>query len=601
MSPTNPWQRIGTRRRAGAALALFSFYSKNSFGAGDFADLKLAIDWLQKCGLSILQLLPMNETGALSCPYDSLSSFALEPLYISLRDIPGVKNFKIHPPLARPHLDYSVKEEKMRLVRDIYNLNKGRQGSEGLSQFKEENAYWITDFALYKALKSCEMGKPWYEWEEKYKNRDSSALEDFQREHAEEIDFQSWLQWQLYRQFKAAKEYAKAKKVLLKGDLPFLVSRDSADVWAHREFFKLDFAAGAPPDMYCARGQRWGMPVYNWEKVRAGGFRYLKEKLKFAAEFYDILRIDHVLGLFRIWSIPYNEPLVNQGLKGSFDPPQQEKWQAQAKEILSAMLESTDMLLAAEDLGIIPKMCPQLLEELGIPGNDVQRWVKEWKVKHDFLIPQDYRRLSVAMLSTHDTTNWSAWWENEAGTVDGELFMRKCRERGIDFEKARSRLFDPLRSRRGRLSWLNSVDSVDKLVTYLNEGLNKGLIPKGTVPKEYLMDFIELYENSYCEKEKLWKQLGLPGPMREACDKEIVAAALKITLDSAAVFCINTMVDWLYLAGLFTGDPYQYRINTPGTISADNWSLVIPLALEDLLRHRVTKEIRRMSSASGRI
>jgi len=588
-SSGNKWLAKGTHRRAGVLIPLFSVYSKKSFGAGDFADLKLVADWAEKSANSIIQLLPLNAMNHLLCPYDSLSSFALEPAYLSLRDT-GVKNKKFPPP--NKYLDYSFRKEKLALAEEAYRL-QADQEPEDLLEFQWQNAYWLPDFALYAALKNYHQGKPWYEWENEFKNRDKKALDNFQKAHAQEISFQVWLQWQLYLQLTAAKKYAAARKILLKGDLPILVSRDSADVWQHPEFFKLDFASGAPPDMYCAKGQRWGMPTYNWERIKADGFRYLKEKLKYAGNFYDILRIDHVVGLFRIWSIPYQEPLENMGLNGFFDPQDESKWAGQGRELLSVMLKNTDMLLCAEDLGVIPQVCTDTLKELGIPGNDVERWAKDWKVRHDFLEPQDYRGISVAMLSTHDTTNWPAWWENEAGTVDEGLFLRKCNDhRQIDFLAVRERLFDLKRSRHGRLRWRDDLDSVDKLV--------QGLSPKGTVPKEHLADFIDLYQNSFQEKEKLWKHLKISGPMREKCDSEILRQALKISLDSNAIFCVNTIVDWFYLADIFSGDPYPYRINTPGTINDKNWSLVLPLSLEELLKHKVAAEIRTLISASNR-
>jgi len=397
------------------------------------------------------------------------------------------------------------------------------------------------------------------------------------------------LQWQLFLQFKEAKDYAGKKGILLKGDLPILVSRDSADVWQHPEFFKLEYAAGAPPDMYCAKGQRWGMPTNNWEQIRADGFRYLTEKLKYAQNFYDILRIDHVVGIFRIWSIPYGDPLENQGLNGFFDPAQEDRWGGQGRGILLTMLNSTRMLLCAEDLGIIPRVCIDTIKELGIPGNDVQRWVKDWNNRHDFLAPSEYRNLSVAMLSTHDTTNWPAWWENEAGTVDEALFIRKCHERGIDYQRAKPALFDPSLSRHGRLRWKLSVDSVEEFV---------GILGK---QRQEVMDFIDMYENTFREKEKLWKHFGLSGAMKEKCDSTITEAAVKISLESAAVFCINTIFDWLYLSSLLKGDTYQYRINTPGTVSNKNWSLTIPIPLEELLKDKVNIEIRSLIASSKRV
>jgi 4-alpha-glucanotransferase len=153
----------------------------------------------------------------------------------------------------------------------------------------------------------------------------------------------------------------------------------------------------------------------------------------------------------------------------------------------------------------------------------------------------------------------------------------------------KAKLFDLKASRHGRLRWLNSIDSVNKLIWILGR------------KKEELADFIEMYENTYREKEKLWRHLGLAGPMRQSCDTEIVRAALKITLASASIFCINTLIDWLYLAEIFKGDSYKYRINTPGTVSPDNWSLTLPISLEELLKHKVNKEIKKMISASGRI
>lgn len=591
------WQRIGTNRRAGLLVPLFSVYSQGSSGIGDLQDLRLLVELAKKSGNSIIQLLPMNEMGSIFCPYDSLSSFALEPVYISLRMLDAARDSSIQDridnlkklfPTGRTYVDYGIKKAKIDLLWEIYLQDDGLSCPE-FREFQKANAYWLADFALFKVLKSFHQGRPWYEWEAQYRNRQASALASFKKEHEREIGFQAWLQWQLYKQFRELRCYAQKNKILLKGDLPILVSRDSADVWQRPGFFKLEFASGAPADVYCAKGQRWGMPTYNWERISAYDYQYIKEKLKFAQNFYDLIRIDHVVGLFRIWSIPYNEPLENQGLNGFFDPKDEKKWEEHGRTILSVIVNSNDVLVCAEDLGTIPKACPKVLEGLGIPGNDVQRWVKDWNVKHDFLGPRDYRLLSVTMLSTHDTTNWPAWWENEAGTVDEGLFIRKCNDhRQINFSRVKDRLFDSGRSGHGRLRWLDTVNSVDKLVSILGKR------------KEEVKDFIDLYENSYKEKEKLWLHLKLKGPAREKCDAKIVASVLKFTLESRAIFCIHLLIDWLYLTDIFKGDPYQYRINTPGTISDKNWSLVIPISLDELLQHKVFSRMREMIVAAGR-
>jgi 4-alpha-glucanotransferase len=581
------WNTVGFKKRAGVLIPLFSVYSRDSFGIGDLGDLKLVIDWAKATGNSILQLLPMNEMGGLFCPYDAVSSFALEPAYIYLKDFPALAEKKCKACADPRFVDYSIKEEKLRLLWDVFLVADLSEALD-FEEFQRKNAYWLSDFALFKVLKEHYQGKPWYEWEQRFRERERCALTQFQQDNIEKITFQMWLQWILFKQFKEAHQYAAQKNIFIKGDLPVLVSRDSADVWSHLNFFKLEFAAGAPPDMYAALGQRWGMPTYNWEEIARDDYRYLKEKLKYAQEFYSILRIDHVVGLFRIWSIPYLDLPENQGINGKFDPADEQLWGEHGCKILTVFLENTRMLLCAEDLGVIPKSCTDTLFALGIPGNDVQRWVKDWNNRHDFLLPEEYRQLAVAMLSTHDTTNWMAWWQYEAGTVDQGLFMRKCSERKIDFAFVSPRLFDPARSFHGRLRWKETIDSPDKLLWELGR------------KKEDVGDFIEMYENTFKEKEKLWKLLGCARQITEAASVDLLARVFKFIFSSPAVFCINSIRDYLSLGELYKGDPYQCRVNVPGTISDKNWSLRLPLSLEELLQAPVNQQIRQMTNDSGR-
>jgi len=591
------WQRLTPKKRAGILVPLFSLYSKNSAGIGELPDLKLLIDFCVKTKQSIIQLLPMNELGSVFCPYDSVSSFALEPSYLSIGSLPGAEAVKIQEkiekirtdfPCSNNYVNYEVKKRKLEVLEDIFSANSNTN-DKSFVKFFEENFYWLVDFALFKVLKEENEGKAWWDWEGRYKYRDPITLDNFAKKNCSKINFQMWMQWQLYKQFKGIKDYAGKNGILIKGDLPILVSRDSADVWAHPDYFKMDFVAGAPPDMYCAKGQRWGIPTYDWLKIAFDGYIYLKEKLKYAQNFYDILRIDHVVGLFRIWSIPFNEPEENHGLHGAFDPSDEHAWKDHGKTLLTTIVDNTSMLLCAEDLGVIPKSCTDTLRELGIPGNDVERWVKDWNVRHDFLPPNEYRWLSVAMLSTHDTTNWAGWWENEAGTVDEQLFIRKCNERHIDYEGIKNKLFDFNRSGHGRLRWRDDVSTVDILLWNLAKR------------KEEVGDFIEIYKNTFQEKERLWKQLKLSGPIREKCDKDILRAALSTTLGSKAIFCIELITDLLYLIDLFKGDSYQYRINIPGTVDPKNWSLRMPISLEDLLNSPAVEEIKQIVSLSGRI
>ncbi len=571
----NNWKKIGKERRAGVWAPLFSLYSEKSAGIGDFDDLKKVFDWCGKSGLTIFQLLPMNEVGPTFCPYDAISSFALEPMYISI-GAEQAADLKKKFPAGRKYVDYGIKKAKIDILKKIYSNSARDRAAAQLEEFISENKYWIDDFALFKTLKARNKGAAWYQWPDAYKLRSPEALGAFRKKHAREIEFEKWAQWIAFGQLRAAKKYAASKGIFICGDLPILTSLDSADVWAHQEFFKLELSAGAPPDMYCAKGQRWSMPTYNWDRIAGDGYRYLKEKLKTAENFYDILRIDHVVGLFRVWSIPRSNPPEDEGLNGFFDPADENTWKAHGENILSIMTGSTSMLLLAEDLGVIPKDCPETLKNFEIPGNNVQRWTKDWAVSHNFIKPEDYRLFSVAMLSTHDTTNWAAWWENEAGTIDEELFVRMAASRGIDSQNAMNKLFDPKRSKHGRLRWRENINSSD--------------MPAA--------DFIEMYENTYMEKEKLWRQMGLEGPMREKSDPGIMKAALNITLSSSSIFCIEGIMDYLYLSGAFTGDAYKARINRPGTVSKENWSFVVPLSLEELLKNKIGAGIKDMISVA---
>jgi len=174
------------------------------------------------------------------------------------------------------------------------------------------------------------------------------------------------------------------------GDIPLLVSRDSVDVWSQQNYFELHNSAGAPPDMYFSKGQRWGMPPYNWGNIANDNWKYIKNKLKYAENFFNMYRIDHFVGLFRIWSIPLSIPEEFSGTKGNYEPLHEYLWESHGKKIISEMVSATDMLPCAEDLGTVPECSYQVLKEFGIPGMDVMRWNKIYTDGFDFKAPTDY-------------------------------------------------------------------------------------------------------------------------------------------------------------------------------------------------------------------
>ncbi len=589
------WRRLGIRRRAGVAVPLFSLYSKKSAGIGEIPDLKLLIEWCQQAGLSIIQLLPMNDVGFDFTPYDAKSTFALEPMYLRLEELSGadtapfqerIEKLRRDFPTGTPRVNYRVKKHKLDLLWEIFSSAK--QESAEFRKYREASGWWLRDYALYQTAKEVSEMRAWFDWEPGLRNRQPAALAALEKANGRRIEFYEWLQWQLFEQFRAVRSAAQKAGIFFMGDLPFLVSRDSADVWAHQEYFKLNLLSGAPPDMYFAQGQRWGMPPYQWANMERRGYDYLIQKLGYAQNFYDFFRIDHVVGIFRVWTIAQDEPEESAGLKGRFDPEPEQEWEGHGRKLLSLMIENTVMLPCAEDLGTVPDCSYRVLAEFAIPGTDVQRWAKHWKGDFDFMKPEEYRPNSVAVAATHDSSNLQGWWEYEAGTVDEELFKRKCNERGIDFAAIRPRLADEAKSHYGRLRWREELRTADDLLAVLGR------------PLDQVRDLAELFLGSIGEKQKFWQYAGFTGQAKEMADKGIIRAALEKASETASIFSIQLLQDWLLLDQL-RNDSWEYRINFPGTLNEKNWSLTAPMALEKMKKLAVNAEIKSINGRTGRL
>jgi len=199
----------------------------------------------------------------------------------------------------------------------------------------------------------------------------------------------------------SVKNYAERKKIFLKGDIPFLVSRDSSDVWAHRSLFKLSHSAGAPPDAYAAEGQNWGLPLYNWENMEKDNYSWWKNRLQIAEQYYHIYRIDHIVGFFRIWTISKGQKSSN----GSFEPKDPKAWIPNGEKYLKKITESSNMLPIGEDLGDVPSEVRSSLQRIGIAGTKVMMWEPN--------NPTEYNTDSMTTLSTHDSQTLSQWWNSK--------------------------------------------------------------------------------------------------------------------------------------------------------------------------------------------
>ncbi len=577
------WKKISLNRRSGVVTPLFSLYSQDSTGIGEYPDLFRMIDWCVRTGNSLLQLLPVNDVGHKFTPYDAESSFALEPMYLAPEALKGIRGSEYRKrieairkefPCGPGRVNYGIKHAKMDLFFDIFRRHNFSQ-DRNFQSFVRRNRFWLENYVLYKVIKEDAGQAGWEHWEAPLRNRDSAALEAVRKQHRERMQFFRWLQWQCYEQFLQVKRYAESKDIVLMGDLPFLVSRDSADVWSWPGYFKLELLAGAPPDAYFAKGQRWGMPPYNWAEIEAHDYDYLAQKLRYAQNFYDTFRIDHAVGMFRIWTIEDQEPEESGGLNGRFDPVDEAVWEEHGKRILTLMLKKADVLPCAEDLGTVPECSYKVLREFGIPGMDVQRWMREWGKSYDFSGPESYRLNSIAVVTTHDMTPLTAWWEHEAGSIDEVLCERKCREQGIDLSSFHHHLFDPERSRHGRLFWHPDVGSEADILRILN------------LPEDRAWFFLDQFRSTHNEKAKYLKYLYPEGGVTEISEPgqraDLALRAIRRANESASIFSAHLLQDWLSTDPEFDGTDWEFRINFPGTMGPQNWSLRMPWSLEELL------------------
>jgi 4-alpha-glucanotransferase len=417
-SPAGPqWKKIGIRNHHGICLPLFSLHSEKSCGIGEFNDLLPLIEWCSRIGMDVIQLLPLNDAGLDTSPYNALSAFALSPLYLSLVDLP---NQELVPEYSEKlkrirswgftsRIKYHVvRELKFAFLREYFSrVFPDLESSVAYQNFKERNP-WLESYALFKSLKEINFWKSWEDWPNAQKSPSERGYRELLEEHRSVCDFHMFLQFLCYEQFGRVKQFAEEKKILLKGDLPILISRDSADVWKYRHIFLLHLAAGAPPDMYAKDGQYWGFPIYDWEELEKVGYDWWKKRLEIASHLFHLYRIDHVVGFFRLWTIQLGKP----PREGTFLPSKPEDWIPHGKKIMEMMLRAAPILPIGEDLGLVPPEVKQCLYSLGICGTKMMRWERRWQTDSSFISPDEYEPMTMTTVSTHDSDTLQLWWKH---------------------------------------------------------------------------------------------------------------------------------------------------------------------------------------------
>ena len=319
---------------AGVNFPVSSLKSEKSWGVGDFTDLHLLINWAKESGIKLIQLLPINDTTAThtfkdSYPYASISAFALHPLYLNVHKLAVAAGIDFSEDFQnritalndKPQLDYdNVVKMKSEAIRQLYYKERHSFKDDfAFFEFFDMNRYWLVPYAAFCYLRDLNNTPDPVKWED-YNVYDEHVIQELvspDNAHYDEIAIHYYTQYHLHLQLLDAVEHAHKNGIILKGDLPIGVGRHSMETWMHPTLFHMDKQAGAPPDAFAVKGQNWEFPTYNWEEMGKNNYAWWRQRMEHMSNYFDAIRIDHILGFFRIWSIPHKDI---EGILGTFVP-----------------------------------------------------------------------------------------------------------------------------------------------------------------------------------------------------------------------------------------------------------------------------------------
>ena len=410
-------------RTSGVLMPISSLPSQ--YGIGTMGkEARRFVDFLEKGGQTYWQILPICPTSYGDSPYQSFSSFAGNPYFISLEDLieEGVLTQKecdaVDFGSDPASVDYAkLYKGRIILLRKAYERSNVGENEE-FRRFQEEEAWWLKDYALFMAVKQRFEGKPWSEWAEDIRLRWQNALDYYRRELYFEIEFQEYMQFKFRQQWMKLKAYANKQGIEIIGDIPIYVAFDSADAWANPELFQFDenseptAVAGCPPDAFSATGQLWGNPLYNWEYHASTGFAWWIQRLKYCFKLYDVVRVDHFRGFDEYYAIPYGNETAEFGA-----------WQkGPGIDLFRAVKQALgDVNIIAEDLGYLTDSVLKLLQDTGYPGMKVLQFAFDSREESDYL-PHNYNKNCVVYTGTHDNSTVRGWYK-EIDDLDKKMCM----------------------------------------------------------------------------------------------------------------------------------------------------------------------------------
>lgn len=407
------------------------------YGIGDLGDEAVKfIEFLAAGGQRLWQVLPLGPTGYGDSPYQCFSAFAGNTLLISPARLVQTallsnSDLALHPSFAQERVQYGPAYEfKRALLKKAYDNFQSSGAAalrQGFAEFSARAASWLDDYALFRALKEAHDGRAWHTWEAGLARCEKSALAAARTKLADEINAQKFYQYLFFRQWGEIKSACRERGISVIGDMPIFVAHDSADVWTHQRLFKLEedgrprVVAGVPPDYFSKTGQLWGNPIYDWEQLRAGGFRWWIERMRAMLEMFDIVRLDHFRGFAAAWEVPGGDPTAEHG-----------RWvTAPGRELFAALKGALGELpVIAEDLGEITPDVEALRDEFGFPGMRVLQFAFGGDA-HSTHLPHNYIKKAVAYTGTHDNDTARGWFD--ALTAGTEEHHRRTREHCLKY------------------------------------------------------------------------------------------------------------------------------------------------------------------------
>ncbi|HVP78881.1 MAG TPA: 4-alpha-glucanotransferase [Thermodesulfobacteriota bacterium] len=417
------------KRASGILLHITSLPS--SYGVGDLGpEAYRFVDFLAQAKQSYWQVLPLNPTNPAygNSPYSSVSAFAgnsllispdllLEEGLLSREDLDPVPSF----PESRCDFSGAI-PYKDKLLEQAYRrfIQNGKR-RESFEAFCSQSSSWLEDFALFVVLKRRFDGIVWNQWPKELRDREIESLMAIKKERHNQLEKEKFWQYLFFKQWHSLRDYCHEKGVQLFGDLPIYVSFDSAAVWANPGLFKLDeekrpaFVSGVPPDYFSETGQLWGNPVYRWDVLKESNYRWWRGRIAHNLELFDVLRIDHFLGLVAYWEIPASEKTAING-----------QWiKAPANDFLNTLNENFPHFpIVAEDLGLVTPEVREVMNHFGLPGMKILQFAfGEDNPLHPFL-PHTYEKNFVVYTGTHDNNTVRGWFEGEASADEKRRLFR---------------------------------------------------------------------------------------------------------------------------------------------------------------------------------